>query len=128
MNILLDTHTLIWAVTLDKHLTQRNRRILENADNRCLVSVASLWEMGIKYSIGKLKLKHDLKEIFEIIETTGFEILPITVEHILINSSLPLHHRDPFDRILVSQAMADGLSIMSTDEVFKHYNVKTVWK
>lgn len=92
MNLLIDTHALIWFITEDSFLPVETKRIIENRDNVCYVSLASLWEMAIKYSLGRLNLSSDLENIFKIIERSGFELLPVTPSHILTNSRLQFHH------------------------------------
>jgi len=99
MNLILDTHIAIWFVTDSDQLPESAKLQIESPVNRCFVSIATLWEMGIKHSLGKLKLKTDLKKIFELFSDSGFILLPITPDHILTNSTLPFHHRDPFDRL-----------------------------
>ncbi len=128
MNLLLDTHTAIWFITEDKTLPTNVKALIEDATNTCFVSIASLWEMGIKYSLGKLDLKADLKRIFELIDQSGLTILPITANHILTNTTLDFHHRDPFDRLIIAQARSEGLTVMSKDGVFKDYNIDLIWK
>ena len=127
MNLLLDTHALIWFITLDKNLPDKTKSIIEDADNRCWVSIASLWEIGIKHSLGKLNIEIRLDELFKIIEESGFEILTITPQHTLAVASLAFHHRDPFDRMLVSQAISDKLIIVTKDSILKQYAVETLW-
>ena len=83
--------------------------------------------MGIKYSLKKLELKTDLQHTFRIIEETGFTILPITPEHIAVNAQLKFHHRDPFDRIIIAQAIHEELTIISKDRHFKQYDVELIW-
>ncbi len=84
--------------------------------------------MGIKHSLGKLELNGSLEDIFNIIEATGFEILPLAKEHILKVSSLDFHHRDPFDRIIIAQAIENLLTVVSKDENFKLYKVPSLWE
>ena len=128
MNLLLDTHTTIWFITEDETLPVHLKELIEDGANTCFVSVASLWEMGIKYSLGKLDLTVDLKRIFELINQSGLTILPITTNHILTNTTLEFHHRDPFDRLIIAQAKSEGLTIASRDGRFKEYNVELIWK
>lgn len=99
---LLDTHTLIWFIEGSKELSRTARQTIEieNADN--YVSIASLWEIAIKVSLGKLELKTPFNQIDRQITQNGFEILPVTFEDTLIVSALPFHHRDPFDRIIIA--------------------------
>ncbi|MEK6480577.1 type II toxin-antitoxin system VapC family toxin [Catalinimonas sp. 4WD22] len=128
MNLLVDTHAVIWFITEDDQLPINVKKLIEDATNTCFVSIASLWEMGIKYSLGKLDLKADLKRIFELIDQSGLTILPITPTHILTNSSLNFHHRDPFDRLIIAQAKSEGLTLISKDDEFKDYNINLIWK
>ena len=102
MNLLLDTHTTIWFITEDKILPINVKTLIEDITNTCFVSIASLWEMGIKHSLGKLDLKVDFMRIFELIDQSGLTILPITTNHILTNTTLEFHHRDPFDRLIIA--------------------------
>lgn len=128
MNFLLDTHTAIWFITDDDELPINIKEKIENSSNLCFVSIASMWELGIKYSLGKLKLNVDLKKIFELIDQSGLVILPIMPKHILTNVSLNFYHRDPFDRIIVAQAKSDDLTLLSKDQAFKHYDIDLFWK
>ena len=127
MELLVDTHAVIWFITNDSNLPKKIKAIIEDSGNRCVVSIASLWEIGIKHSLGRLELKSDLEKIFEIVEQSGFGILPITPEHILASTKLDLHHRDPFDRIIIAQAIMEKLTIISKDAQFKSYPVKVIW-
>lgn len=127
MNLLIDTHAIIWFITEDDRLPIKMKELIEDATNTCFVSIASLWEMSIKYSLGKLDLKTDLKRIFEIISQSGLLILPITTTHILTTTSLDFHHRDPVDRLMIAQTKSEGLTLLSKDGVFKEYNINLVW-
>lgn len=128
MKLLIDTHAVIWFITEDKKLPEKTRRIIENIDNNCYVSIASYWEIAIKQSLGRLDLNSDLEKIFRIIEETGFEVLPITVNQILENAKLNFNHQDPFDRIIIAQAIYENLSIVTKDEQFRNYKVPLVWE
>ena len=128
MNLLLDTHTTIWFITGDKTLPAHLKELIEDGANTCFVSIASHWEMGIKHSLGKLDLKVDLRRIFELIDQSGLTILPITTNHILTNTTLEFHHRDPFDRLMIAQAKSEGLTVVSRDGIFKDYNIELIWK
>lgn len=127
MNLLLDTHAVIWFITEDDQLPIRIKELIEDTTNTCFVSIASLWELGIKHSLGKLDLKADIKKIFELISQSGLTILPITATHILTNTTLPFHHRDPFDRLIIAQAKSEGLKLISKDGQFKVYNINMAW-
>lgn len=127
MNLLIDTHAVIWFITEDRQLPQKIKALIEDPENDCFVSIASLWEIGIKHSLGKLDLKVNLKKIFELIELSGLSVIPITTTHILTNTTLDFHHRDPFDRLLIAQAKSEGLTLVTKDEMFKEYNILQVW-
>lgn len=124
---LLDTHALIWYINGDPDLSQNARAAIEADDAVNFVSTASLWEMAIKTSLGKLELKTPFKQIARQIEENGFEILPITFEDTLTVSTLPFHHRDPFDRIIIVQSFNNGLSVISRDKSFDLYKTKVLW-
>lgn len=128
MNVLLDTHVLLWFFMGDKRLSKRARKVIESRDTVCLFSDASLWEISIKQSIGKL----DLAEPFEsrltaALSRNGIDSLPIQKSHLFGVARLPFHHRDPFDRLLISSALVENLSIVSDDAAFAAYDVNLVW-
>jgi PIN domain nuclease of toxin-antitoxin system len=127
MKLLLDTHAAIWFVTDNKQLPKSSKQLIENPENHCFISIATLWEMGIKYSLGKLKLKAELNKIFELFFDSGLILIPITPEHILTNTTLPFLHRDPFDRLIIAQAKREGYTIISKDREFENYEVNLVW-
>ncbi len=111
MNYLLDTHILIWFITEDPKLKVPLEKIIKNKNHKCFTSIASLWEICIKSSINKLELKSSLDEIFNIIRLSDIEIIPITPVHLLLNATLKLHHRDPFDRIIIAQAQVENMMV-----------------
>ncbi len=123
----LDTYTLIWFIGGNKELSPTARQSIEADDATNFVSIASLWEIAIKISMGKLELKTPFNQINGQILENGFEILPVTFDDTLTVSGLPFHHRDPFDRIIIAQAITNGLIIISKDEHFSPYNVKVIW-
>ena len=124
---LLDTHTLIWFIDGSKELSQMARGAIEADDTDNYVSIASLWEIAIKISLGKLELKTPFNQIGRQITENGFDILPVTFEDTLLIASLPFHHRDPFDRMMIAQAITNKLTIISKDEQFSNYSVKVLW-
>jgi len=128
MNLLIDTHVLVWFITDNRKLPKKTKTIIENKKNNCFVSIASFWEIGIKNSIGRLNLNSDLNTIFQIIDETGFDILPFTINHILINANLEFHHQDPFDRIIIAQSLSENMTIISKDRQFQNYNVPIDWE
>ena len=124
---LLDTHTLIWFIEGSDQLSQKARQEIETENTNNFVSIASLWEIAIKVSLGKIELKTSFHQINNKLSENGFEILPLTFEDTLIISSLPFHHRDPFDRIIIAQAMTNKMTIISKDGQFSLYGAKVVW-
>lgn len=127
MKLLLDTHTFIFWDSQPSKLSQRALELLTNKDNLRLLSVVSLWEIQIKHQLGKLTLNKTLEEIIIDQQNNYIEILPITVTHILALDSLPMHHKDPFDRLLIAQANIEDAVLISCDSVFANYSVKVEW-
>jgi len=127
MQNLLDTHTLIWFLNGDEQLSTKARKNIEKSGAANFVSIASLWEMSIKTSLGKLEMKSHFSKVAELIDDNGFQILPITFADTLLLLSLPFHHKDPFDRIIISQSISNGLTIISKDNYFDKYEIKLLW-
>ncbi|MEI6385997.1 MAG: type II toxin-antitoxin system VapC family toxin [Spirochaetota bacterium] len=123
MDLLLDTHAVIWWLTDDPKLSVRQRSAIQDKRNTCFVSSATVWEISIKAAIGKLAIEaHYMKQL----RSEGFIELPITWDHARAVQELPLHHRDPFDRLLVVQAALEGMSLVSSDENVAKYDVRVV--
>jgi PIN domain nuclease of toxin-antitoxin system len=128
MRLLLDTHALLWFIGNDPQLSALARQNIENSGHNKFVSAASLWEIAIKIGLGKLTLPRPFDEVFpQQLEINGFELLPISCAHLNQNLSLPFHHRDPFDRLLIAQALADDLTIVTRDPEFSKYPAKILW-
>lgn len=128
MNLLLDTHALIWFLEDDPRLSARVRATLEEAGNRCHVSDVTAWEAGIKHALGKLDLPVPYEELFpERLESLGFLVLPIRHAHLHQMVKLPKHHGDPFDRLLIAQAQVEGLTLVSCDTHFPAYGIPLLW-
>jgi PIN domain nuclease of toxin-antitoxin system len=127
MEYLLDTHTFLWFINGDDHLSQKARKCIEDTDAIKYLSIISFWEIAVKISIGKLKLDLPYNELKDHAINSGFEILPVTFEHTSILAGLEFFHRDPFDRMIIAQAITEKLSIISKDANFQHYNVKNIW-
>lgn len=128
MAYLLDTHTFLWMRHEPSRLGEGARNVCGDTETELLLSVVSVWEMAIKLSLGKLRLPHPLRQIIEDSQATqGIRLLAIEPEHVLSVQHMPFHHRDPFDRLLVSQVLAEGLSIVSVDEALDAYGVTRVW-
>ena len=128
MRLLLDTHTLLWAFNGSSSLSTRARRLLEDGANEILVSAVSAWEIATKVRLGKLATGEDLICDFSFyLAQLGVDPLPISIEHALRAGRLPGEHRDAFDRMLIAQAQAEDIPILSNDRIFDEYHVQRVW-
>ncbi|MBC6365843.1 type II toxin-antitoxin system VapC family toxin [Algoriphagus sp. AK58] len=128
MAYLLDTHTLLWFVAGDKQLPESSKEIIKNVNESCFLSATSLWEITIKHQLKKLELGISLEELFEFVERNQIEIIPINSLHLLQLSKLPFYHHDPFDRMIIAQAISENLKLISRDHIFKNYPVSLVWE
>jgi PIN domain nuclease of toxin-antitoxin system len=128
VRVLLDTHALLWFVAGDAQLSAAARSAIEAESNRPLVSMASVWEMGIKISLGKLDVGMQFGVfVRDHILGNGMEVLAITPAHVERVAGLAFHHRDPFDRLLIAQALEEGVSIVGRDSEFSKYGITLVW-
>jgi PIN domain nuclease of toxin-antitoxin system len=127
MDLLLDTHSLIWFLNGDEKLSDKARSAIEDPTNSKIVSIASIWEIAIKISLDKFRFPKGFKHFLDMVEDNGFEILPITFEHAIELSTLEFIHRDPFDRLLIAQCITDKLIVVTKDDNIKRYNIKTIW-
>ena len=127
MKLLLDTHTFIWYIWDDPRLPSHIRQMIKDDSNNVYVSVVSLWEMSIKSRLGKLELRRLLNDIVRLLRSNGFRLLSIRLNHIYRLDTLELHHRDPFDRMLIAQSLAGGFAFVGCDEVFDLYGVRRLW-
>jgi PIN domain nuclease of toxin-antitoxin system len=128
VRFLADTHTFVWATTDDERLGRAVRRVLADPSSEILLSLASVWEMAIKASLGKLELRVPVGTYVETqLAETGIALYDITLDHVVRVAELPLHHRDPFDRLLIAQALCDDLILLSADESFDAYGVRRRW-
>lgn len=126
--LLLDTQALLWFVWDDPQLSADAKAAIEDPDNRKLVSVASGWEIAIKVGLGKLDLGESCRTFLpREIAANNFEVLSITLDHATAVEGLPLHHRDPFDRLLIAQATIENVQLVSSDLIFEQYGVKRLW-
>lgn len=123
MRVLLDTHTLLWALHQPAALSTTAQEVIGSAENLVCVSLVSLWECAIKSSVGKLDLPADF---FEAIPKAGYCVLQIEIPHLTAYRGLPMHHRDPFDRLLVAQAQISGLVLVTRDPEIAKYDVQTL--
>ena len=123
MRLLIDTHILIWHLEDDNQLPLAKSSVIADDDNEILISIASLWEIAIKMSLGKLKLSRTLAEIIEWIGHSTVSIMGIEPYHTHQVSKLPFHHKDPFDRMIIAQAISESIGIMTLDPAFSKYGV-----
>lgn len=127
MKYLIDTQILIWSFSQKDKLSNKSKEILLNNENQLFVSIASFWEIAIKLSLEKIKLPFELSQLVEETLSNNIDILGIEISHILKVATLPFHHRDPFDRIIISQALIENYTVISSDEKFSHYEIERVW-
>lgn len=128
MKLLLDTHAVLWFWWDDARLAEHARRLIADASNEKLVSLATPWEVAIKVSLGKLDVGEPFTGFFPtFMSRSSFEWLPMRQQHFDQVVTLPFHHRDPFDRMLVSQALCEDISLVSRERVFDAYGVRRLW-
>jgi len=126
MRILVDTHTLIWYLNGNPALSKKVRELIDDNDNLVVISVVSLWEIVMKLSSGKLEIKIQFEDIEAYLASRNFKLIGIGFEHLKISLKLPYHHGDPFDRMLIAQAIDSNLVIASVDKEFKAYPVALI--
>lgn len=128
MRVLLDTHAFLWLAAGDERASDRCVEVFLDPANDCVLSVASVWEMAIKVSLGRLRLGRPLDRLVRAAtEEQGVRLLPVERDHAIHVASLPFHHRDPFDRLLVAQALVEGLPVVGRGEAFDAYGVRRIW-
>jgi len=123
VNLLLDTHALLWWLDDHPTLSTTAKTAIANTENLVLISAAVIWEIKIKQSLGKLKIPRNFRKV---LDEQPFEMLSITAEHAYAVGELPAHHRDPFDRMLIAQAKVEGLTIVTRDDHLKKYRVSII--
>jgi len=123
MNYLIDTHILIWHADNSPKLSDKVAEILNNPSNNIVVSYASIWEIAIKQSIGKLSLGLSLSELEFNLQINLFTLMDTSIKHLERLQKLPFHHNDPFDRLLIAQAQEEDLTVISEDGNFKYYQI-----
>ena len=128
MKYLLDTHTLLWFLKGDKKLSDKARRLIDNPRNEKFLSIVSLWEIAIKVSLGKLALDKPFDRLFpEQLYFNRIKVLDITVDSLIELTTLPFHHRDPFDRLIIAQALVKNFPIIGADAAFDAYGINREW-
>ena len=127
MRYMLDTHTLIWFFEKNPRISSKAQSIIDDKNNIVHVSIASLWEIAIKVSLGKLDISLTTDQLFERIDEEDFLMVNIQASHIRNVQNLPHHHRDPFDRMIIAQADAEKCTIISIDNAFDAYSTPILW-
>ena len=128
MRLLLDTHSFLWFVGGDSSLSVAARLLIEDADNSVLLSAASVWEIAIKVSLGKLHLEQPFDVLIpQQLLMNHIELLGITLQHAAVVAKLPFYHRDPFDRLLIAQAIVEQIPVITRDPAFDAYPVQRLW-
>ncbi|MGB7084277.1 MAG: type II toxin-antitoxin system VapC family toxin [Phormidesmis sp.] len=127
MNLLIDTHILIWYIAGNPSLKPTMTDLLEATENGLFISVASLWEITIKVGKGKLDLGIEFHELEGILDRLNIQILPILFGDLNVHRTLPFYHTDPFDRLIISQAINQNLVLMSADSAFSNYPIQNIW-
>ena len=128
MKVMMDTHAFLWFIEGDVNLSQSARILIENMEYQKVLSIASLWEMSIKASLKRLELKADFPTIIkQYVYGNGFDLLSIKPEHLEQLARLPFYHKDPFDRLIIAQAITDNISIITKDSMFKNYPIRLFW-
>jgi len=127
MDLLLDTHAFLWYITGDKQLPDEIVKKINDSTNRCFISIASIWEIVIKLSIDKLEIVGGFHTIEDFLQNNDFEILPIDIEDTKRLLTLEFHHRDPFDRMIIAQALSNKAIVISKDRYFSTYGIVVLW-
>jgi PIN domain nuclease of toxin-antitoxin system len=128
MKLLFDTQSFLWFISGNSKLSESARQLIEAEDNQIYLSMASLWEMGIKISLGKLILDQPFETMIPAqLAQNGIEVVPIEFSHVTVVANLPFHHRDPFDRLIAAQAHIEKMSVVSSDEMFDTYGLSRLW-
>jgi len=127
MKLLLDTHTVLWFFNNVENLSKTALDAILESTNDKFISIASAWELAIKISLDKLVFEGGIEQFFSVADVNGFELLPIKEKHLKHLENLPLHHRDPFDRILITSAISEGMHLMTADANIHRYEVPWIW-
>ena len=129
MNVLIDTHALLWADLSTDRIPESIGKLLLDRDTKTFFSMASAWEIAIKYNLGKLSLKNNLEGFLDrYANSKRVTILNISIAHVQNTANLPLHHRDPFDRLIISQSIVERMPIISADTKFDEYPIERLWE
>lgn len=121
MRFLIDTHVFLWFIDNAKELSKTAKKTIEDGNNEIFISIASLWEISIKIALGKLSINGDYESVIDDLNDNSIQILPVNFAHTVEQNKLPFHHRDPFDRIIISQALVENINFISGDTIFDDY-------
>jgi PIN domain nuclease of toxin-antitoxin system len=128
MKLLLDTQSFLWFIMGSPKLSFQAKTLIRDPNNDRYLSMASIWEMAMKMSLGKLKMAQSFAAIIpHQLQINGIEVLNISLDHILMVATLPFHHRDPFDRLIIAQALVEQLPVVGQDPMFDHYLIQRLW-
>ena len=127
MELLLDTHAILWFQSSNNKLSETAKKLIEDPNNQCYVSFASLWEMSIKVAAGKLQIEKGFNNLYSYLLRNQIRILNPSIKHLNTLIELPHHHKDPFDRLIIAQAIVEGIAIISVDQQFKSYPINVIW-
>ncbi|HMJ08581.1 MAG TPA: type II toxin-antitoxin system VapC family toxin [Pyrinomonadaceae bacterium] len=131
MRYLIDTHVFLWFVSRAKELSPTAKTLIEVGQNEIFISIASLWEISIKTALGKLTINGKYETVIDDVNDNSIQILPIDFAHTAEQNRLPFHHRDPFDRIIISQAIVENMNFIGADTIFDDYlkgkSIKRIW-
>ncbi|HRO42449.1 MAG TPA: type II toxin-antitoxin system VapC family toxin [Flavipsychrobacter sp.] len=126
MDLLLDTNVFIWFINGDKNLSKQSKSLIQDLNNKCFLSIASLWEIAIKVSLGKLQIASEFEKMSDFMAENEIELLPITFENLQALLKLPKHHTDPFDRIIIAQAITGNFTVLSAHQKFQAYQIDLI--
>jgi len=128
VKLLLDTHAFLWFIDGNTKLSRKARSLIEEDENEKLVSMASLLEIAIKTSLGKLRLDQPFENFISLqLQHNDFHLFPLTTAHAVGLSCLPFHHRDPFDRMIIAQSLVENIPVLSSDVAFDDYGIQRLW-
>lgn len=131
MQYLIDTHVFLWFISNAKELSRTAKTLIADGNNEIFISIAALWEISIKTALGKLTINGSYKSVIDDVTDNSIQILPVNFAHTVEQNKLPFHHRDPFDRIIISQAIVENMDFISADVIFDEYlktkSIKRIW-
>lgn len=131
MQYLIDTHVFLWFISNAKELSRTAKTLIADGNNEIFISIAALWEISIKNALGKLTIRGSYESVIDDVTDNSIQILPVNFAHTVEQNKLPFHHRDPFDRIIISQAIVENIDFISADAVFDEYlktkSIKRIW-